>query len=522
MTIKYLVRVLLYSAIITITKVDRSMASNWTEWDCSSSTAEGIFKRSSSCSISGGDHVAVTGVLEIRGSSVDVDNLVTITAAANKRHFSVYGSNANLTLRHLKLVGGRGIGSGYGDGGSIQATASTVLNLFNSIFSGNIGYDGGALYLGSTSDVTATVYMYKVNLTNNTATDDGGAIYVANTNFSMYDSYISQNKAPYGSGIQLSYKTTGLIQNTYISNNVAENEGAGLRMYGGDDPGDHPNVTVIQSFIHNNQVSGGGGAGVYMSHTSKISIHETSFKSNNASSNKGHHIFSYGLGTKIPTLSIVNTYFDNQYPHSENFHGDGIWETCSSAPCTEEPFTGTCNGRTPSKLGVFCGYSASLLSTSCPGEYVIHVNATLPVPSRIPKCCSGPICSNTCKHANDGVCDDGGTGSQYSVCGYGTDCTDCGCRSERPTTTTTTTAPSTTTTTVCSGICSNTCEHANDGTCDDGGKGSIYKLCREGTDCTYCGCRPDTTGAVSGSTSEAFLSKPTIVVTGLFLYIYYF
>lgn len=38
------------------------------------------------------------------------------------------------------------------------------------------------------------------------------------------------------------------------------------------------------------------------------------------------------------------------------------------------------------------------------------------------------ICENTCTWANDGVCDDGGPGSEYSVCGLGTDCGDCGAR----------------------------------------------------------------------------------------------
>ncbi|MBO6939293.1 MAG: hypothetical protein JJ863_30260 [Deltaproteobacteria bacterium] len=37
-------------------------------------------------------------------------------------------------------------------------------------------------------------------------------------------------------------------------------------------------------------------------------------------------------------------------------------------------------------------------------------------------------CTNTCDSANDGDCDDGGPGSAYDVCEYGTDCGDCGPR----------------------------------------------------------------------------------------------
>ena len=39
------------------------------------------------------------------------------------------------------------------------------------------------------------------------------------------------------------------------------------------------------------------------------------------------------------------------------------------------------------------------------------------------------VCTNTCQHTT-GKCDDGGAGSQYDDCDYGSDCADCGPRSE--------------------------------------------------------------------------------------------
>jgi len=38
------------------------------------------------------------------------------------------------------------------------------------------------------------------------------------------------------------------------------------------------------------------------------------------------------------------------------------------------------------------------------------------------------LCTNTCEYAGDGECDDGGTGSDFAICEYGTDCDDCGAR----------------------------------------------------------------------------------------------
>jgi hypothetical protein len=43
---------------------------------------------------------------------------------------------------------------------------------------------------------------------------------------------------------------------------------------------------------------------------------------------------------------------------------------------------------------------------------------------------AGALCSNDCKYARDGACDDGGDlGSQFAMCALGTDCADCGSRS---------------------------------------------------------------------------------------------
>jgi hypothetical protein len=43
--------------------------------------------------------------------------------------------------------------------------------------------------------------------------------------------------------------------------------------------------------------------------------------------------------------------------------------------------------------------------------------------------CAGPtLCSDTCQWAGDGECDDGGEGALYSACDYGSDCEDCGPR----------------------------------------------------------------------------------------------
>lgn len=111
------------------------------EWNCASTTNTGTFTRSTSCTISGNNHVAVSNTLAINGTSTDMNKLVTITAASSKRHFFINGVNNKLTLRYLKLKGGdvSGESSAPGkQGGSINIhNDGGELNLYFTILSNN-------------------------------------------------------------------------------------------------------------------------------------------------------------------------------------------------------------------------------------------------------------------------------------------------------------------------------------------------------------------------------------------------
>ena len=76
-------------------------------------------------------------------------------------------------------------------------------------------------------------------------------------------------------------------------------------------------------------------------------------------------------------------------------------------------------------------------------------------------------------------CDDGGFGSEYHLCTFGSDCSDCGPRtgSSRGIPSRYPSSGRGRSTGYGSRRCSNTCRHRNDGDCDDGGFGSEYHLC---------------------------------------------
>jgi uncharacterized protein len=92
----------------------------------------------------------------------------------------------------------------------------------------------------------------------------------------------------------------------------------------------------------------------------------------------------------------------------------------------------------------------------------------------------GQICSDSCASARDGECDDGGANSLYAVCDLGSDCGDCGIRTEQDYRAQLDASGR---------QCQNTCAYANDNECDDGGPGALNSLCSYGSDCNDCGAR---------------------------------
>ena len=106
-----------------------------------------------------------------------------------------------------------------------------------------------------------------------------------------------------------------------------------------------------------------------------------------------------------------------------------------------------------------------------------------------------PQCDDNCAYSNDGICDDGGLGSQsVAYCSYGTDCTDCGGRVAMPAAPPTIASPPPPIPPGVTLECENTCfldVPTNNGVCNDGGPGadSNNALCSLGTDCVDCGPR---------------------------------
>jgi hypothetical protein len=136
------------------------------------------------------------------------------------------------------------------------------------------------------------------------------------------------------------------------------------------------------------------------------------------------------------------------------------------------------------------------------------------------------LCNDTCSYPDDGACDDGGANATFSVCDFGTDCSDCGVREDNdqdgayeaggwpPFSSALLTVadcddsdamryPEATDfandgidqdcdgTDYTTGLCEDTCSYPDDGACDDGGPNATFSVCDFGTDCTDCSGRDD-------------------------------
>ncbi len=90
------------------------------------------------------------------------------------------------------------------------------------------------------------------------------------------------------------------------------------------------------------------------------------------------------------------------------------------------------------------------------------------------------LCSNTCRTARNGICNDTSSEPEAVGCALGTDCEDCGVVERRRQIPVYDEAI---------GLCEDSCRYAGDGVCDDGGPHARFEVCSFGTDCVDCGAR---------------------------------
>ena len=144
---------------------------------------------------------------------------------------------------------------GFPGGGLYNSYGTATVS--NSTFTANTAADGGAIAS------TQTVLSLKVadsSLTSNAATDGGGGIYVqglvhhGSGAFTLTGTMIKANTAPIGAGLDISYTVTATAHDDQITANTASGDGGGVYL--------ETSSTVAfnaTTSIQNNTATSGGG-----------------------------------------------------------------------------------------------------------------------------------------------------------------------------------------------------------------------------------------------------------------------
>jgi parallel beta-helix repeat protein len=156
---------------------------------------------------------------------------LAISGGNSSRVFEVVSSNTNVLLSGLTITQGNGAGGGPdGDGGGILNLGGSTLTISGCTLSNNRALSGGGVY-----NSQATLQMVDCTLSGNRATENfgtsgGGGVYIVNsrTGSTVTGCTFSHNTASSeGGGIYVG-RTTMTISGCTFSNNTASSEGGGI------------------------------------------------------------------------------------------------------------------------------------------------------------------------------------------------------------------------------------------------------------------------------------------------------
>jgi hypothetical protein len=172
---------------------------------------------------------------------------------------AVYISGGTISIANSSFVNNSSTANGY-YGGAIYINSGTSASIQSCNFSGN-----GAGYGGAVSDYNAPLTILNSAFTNNSAANQGGALYLQSNgvNANITASTFSGNTAgDAGGAIYRYYGTVGQVTkltNTTISSNTANNWGGGMALYNYSGGLDLNNVTIANNTAQNGNNSAGGG-----------------------------------------------------------------------------------------------------------------------------------------------------------------------------------------------------------------------------------------------------------------------
>ncbi len=248
--------------------------------------------------------------------SGDTDSSGTLTAGDANR--VVVGATARLD--GVTITGGNAVEMGYTAGAGIYNMAGKPLTLSNVHITGNhANADGGAIY-----NYYGILILENARISDNTSNSSGAGIWTYFGTVTMQNSAVVANAvnagAGGGGGLYIMYSTLD-FRHGLIDGNTASQNGGGIYL-------SNAQATVANSQISDNSATAWRGGGIYSSGGSELAVTHTQFVGNSAGS-AGAGI----AAMSSPALTVRNSSFQgNTAPSVKdvlNPPANAIFNTCS-------------------------------------------------------------------------------------------------------------------------------------------------------------------------------------------------
>jgi predicted outer membrane repeat protein len=240
-------------------------------------------------------------IIDCQADTTRVENFIIKRGSSNNGG-GIYSSGSTIKIDNVDFE----YNSSSNNGAAINSIESTV-KVQNSTFNSNTCDNlGGAIYV----DPLTTCEIYNSSFTNNgawnggaIATIGGGRLRIQGSNISYnnaagYNPNPDQDYPTYGGGggIYQEWSDSLEIYDSEISNNTAVNApGGGIAIYLSND-------IIIDNIILNNNSSSGGGGGVMFLRTDNVIFENSTIANNISQENSGGGIF---IGSESGLESIV-------------------------------------------------------------------------------------------------------------------------------------------------------------------------------------------------------------------------
>ncbi|NCQ70563.1 MAG: cadherin [Microcystis aeruginosa W13-15] len=250
------------------------------------------------------------------------------TTASGGYGGAIYDSSSNPTLNQVSFQQN----SSYYGGAIFNTSSSPILT--DVTFGSNSGTYGGAIYNSSSYTAGGTnFHLTRVTFTNNSANDQGGAIFNNSSNPRMTNITFTGNTttdpANGGTGSDqggaiYNSSSSPTINSTTFSQNSANSDGGAIYNYFSS-----PTLTDI-TFTNNSSVNGSGGA-VYNIYSSTATLTNANFNLNSANNGSGGAIFNtFLIGNNTAGTGSTINLTQNSFQQNSAINGGAIYNNGAS------------------------------------------------------------------------------------------------------------------------------------------------------------------------------------------------